>query len=132
MEAKYAIQLNPLSLAFVGDAVFTLYVRERLINEHDGKSGYLHRLASKLVCAAAQARMLDALSPSFTDEESESARRRRHSHKTSKAKNAGLSDYKKATALEGVFGFLRVTGQIERLDELMKRCVDIMETGGND
>jgi RNase3 domain protein len=131
MEAKYAIQLNPLSLAFLGDAAFTLYVRERLINEHDGKSGYLHGLASRLVCAAAQAKMLDALSPSFTDEESEIARRSRNSHNTSKAKNAGLSDYKKATALEGVFGFLRITGRIERLEELMKRGVDIIETGGN-
>lgn len=75
--------------------------------------------------------MLDALSPSFTDEESEIARRSRNSHNTSKAKNAGLSDYKKATALEGVFGFLRITGRIERLEELMKRGVDIIETGGN-
>ena len=129
MEVKDANQLNPLSLAFLGDSVFTLYVRERLVNSHDSKSGALHKQANGYVCARSQAIMLDALSEIFTDKEKEVARRCRNAHNTSKAKNAGLSDYKKATALEGVLGYLRLVGEDERLNELMQKCIEIIDEG---
>ncbi len=129
MEVKDANQLNPLSLAFLGDSVFTLYVRERLVNSHDSKSGALHKQANGYVCARSQAIMLDALGEIFTDKEKEIARRCRNAHNTSKAKNAGLSDYKKATALEGVLGYLRLVGEDERLNELMQKCIEIIDEG---
>lgn len=130
MESKDATQLNSLTLAFLGDAVFTLFVREKLVTEHDCKSGRLHKMASDYVCAASQARMLEGITPVLTEEEKEVARRCRNCHNPSHAKNAALSDYKKATALEGVLGFLRLTGQNERLDELMNKCTGIID-GGN-
>ena len=130
MESKDAIQLNSLTLAFLGDAVFTLFVREKLVTEHDCKSGRLHKLASDYVCAAAQAKMLEDLAPLLTDEEKEVARRCRNCHNPSHAKNAALSDYKKATALEGVLGYLKLTGHKERLNELMRKCMEILD-GGN-
>ena len=130
MESKDATQLNSLTLAFLGDAVFTLFVREKLVTEHDCKSGRLHKMASDYVCAASQARMLEGITPVLTEEEKEGARRCRNCHNPSHAKNAALSDYKKATALEGVLGFLRLTGQNERLNELMNKCTGIID-GGN-
>ena len=129
MESKEVNQLNPLSLAFLGDSVFTLFIREYLVSHSDSKSGALHKVASGYVCARSQAIMLDALSEIFTEKEKEIARRCRNAHNTSKAKNAGLSDYKKATALEGVFGYLRLVGEDERLKELMEKCVQVIDEG---
>ena len=130
MECKDAIQLNSLTLAFLGDAVFTLFVREKLVTKYDCKSGRLHKLASGYVCAASQAKMLEGITPLLTDEEKEVARRCRNCHNPSHAKNAALSDYKKATALEGVLGFLRLTEQNKRMNELMQKCMEIID-GGN-
>ena len=129
MEEKDAVQLNSLSLAFLGDSVFTLFVREYLVNRHDGKSGFLHKLASTYVCAAAQAKMIDGISGELTETESEIARRARNCHTASKAKNASLSDYKKATMLEAVLGFLKITGNEVRLNELMNKCIEITDGG---
>lgn len=121
MDEKVVIQLNSLTLAFLGDAVFTQYVREKLVRSLDCKSGKLHLLASKYVRASAQARMLEAAE--LTPDEQEVARRARNCHNPSRAKNAALSDYKKATALESVFGYLKLTEQNERLDSLMEACM---------
>ena len=129
MERKDANQLSPLSLAFLGDGVFTLFIREYLINNHDAKSGALHLWANKFVCAKAQAKMIEVLLDELSDEEKDIARRCRNAHNTSKAKNAGLGEYKKATALEGVLGYLKLVGDDERLNYLMQKCIEIIEKG---
>ena len=127
MERKDANQISALSLAFLGDAVFTLYIRDHLVNNNDGKSGLLHLEASKYVCAKSQAKMYETLLGELTEEESEIARRCRNAHNTSKAKNAGLSDYKRATALEGLLGYLKLVGDEERLNYLMAKCKQIID-----
>ncbi len=127
MERKDANQISALSLAFLGDAVFTLYIRDYLVNNNDGKSGLLHLEASKYVCAKSQAKMYETLLEELTEEESEIARRCRNAHNTSKAKNAGLSDYKRATALEGLLGYLKLVGDEERLNYLMAKCKQIID-----
>ena len=126
MDRKDANQISALSLAFLGDAVFTLYIRDYLVNNNDGKSGLLHLEASKFVCAKAQAKMFESISSELTEEESDIAKRCRNAHNTSKAKNAGLSDYKRATALEGLFGYLKLVGEEERLNYLMAKCKEII------
>ena len=126
MEKKDANQLNPLVLAFLGDAEFTLFVRKRLVGAHDLKSGGLHRLTSKYVSAKAQAKIYDEILDFLTDEEKEIARRSRNSHNISKAKNAGLADYKRATALEGVIGYLSLIDEV-RCKEVMLKSVEIIE-----
>ena len=129
MEVKDANQLNPLSLAFLGDSVFTLFVRDKLIREHDDKSGALHLMANRYVCAKSQAKMLEKIVVVLTDEEIAVAKRCRNAHNTSKAKNAGLADYKRATALEGLLGYLKITEQTVRLNQLMELCVEIVDKG---
>lgn len=129
MDEKDANQLNPLSLAFLGDAVFTLFVREYTLACHDGKSGALHKMTSALVCAEAQAKMLDGIADELSETEREIARRARNCHNNTKAKNASLSVYKKATALEGVLGYLWISDKHDRATELMKKCVNYFEGG---
>lgn len=126
MDKKDANQLNTLSLAFLGDAEYTLFVRKRLVEHHDHKSGALHEITSKYVCAKAQAKCFDALDEFFTDEEKEIGRRCRNTHNPTKAKNATLADYKKATALEGVIGYLSLTNH-ERMMAVMEKSVEIIE-----
>ena len=76
--------------------------------------------------------MLDAITDELNAEEREIARRSRNCHNTSKAKNAALGVYKKATALEGVLGFLKITGQTDRLNYLMEKCVSVKENQGGE
>jgi len=116
-DAKF---LNPLSLAFVGDAVFTLYARESVAVATDTLSGALHRKATGKVRAASQAALADLLLPLFTEEEAGVYRRAKNSKHRSVAKNASSEDYNKATGLEAVLGFLYLTGQEMRIKELLE------------
>ncbi|MEG2014163.1 MAG: ribonuclease III domain-containing protein [Clostridia bacterium] len=111
-EAK---QLNPLALAFVGDAVHSLFVREILVHKQDSKAGVLHTLTSSEVKCTHQCLMLDKIIDSFTEEEIDIYKRARNCHNNNVAKNATLVEYKKATGFEAVIGYLYLTGQRERL-----------------
>ncbi len=127
MDESKAKQLNPLSLAFLGDAVFSLYVRKRLTENHDNAAGGLHKMAQRYVKATAQAEIFDSIAGELDEDESAIAKRARNHHNSSKAKNAGIADYKKATALEAVLGFLSLTEREQRLDELLRRAVKIID-----
>lgn len=120
-----AKQMSVLSLAFVGDAVFSLFIKESLTLKHDFKPGRLTLLSSFAVSAVLQCRMYDALIPVFTEDELSVAKSAKNSHTNNKAKNAALSEYKKATALEAVIGFLYLTGQPERLNEILNLCYGV-------
>jgi ribonuclease-3 family protein len=115
-----AREMNPLVLAFVGDSVQTLYIRAKLALSHDFKSGKLHLLASKSVNAEAQARTYEEIKDRLTREETDIYKRARNSKTPSTAKNASLADYRKATGLEAVLGYLYLTGKRERLRELLE------------
>lgn len=116
---KQAKLLNPLTLAFVGDAVQTLYVRERLTKAKDVKANALHKLTSQEVKSDAQAQRADELMPLLSEQEKEIFRRARNSKSNNVAKNSTLEHYKKASGLEAVFGYLYLTGQQERLGYLL-------------
>lgn len=111
---------NPIVLAFVGDAVHTLFVRQNLAVNSDFKSGELHKRAKNIVCATHQSKMAESVLPDLTEDERDVFFRARNAHVKSVAKNATLADYKKASGLEAVFGFLYLTGQYERLQQLLK------------
>lgn len=109
---------NPLVLAWVGDAYFSYRVRFFLTNKYDLKSGALHIKSKSYVSAEAQSKLYDKLLPVLTAQEQETARRARNAHSKNTAKNAGIEDYKKSSALEAVIGALVLTNDFERLDEL--------------
>ncbi|MDD7213702.1 MAG: ribonuclease III domain-containing protein [Clostridia bacterium] len=111
--------MNPVVLAFVGDAVYTLYVREKVVSSGDYKTGALNKMAAQTVCASAQARLAEQISTFFTEAENDVFRRARNAKKTSRAKNASVADYNASTGFEAVIGYLYLTGNYARLDELL-------------
>lgn len=120
-----ATLMNPVVLAYIGDAVHCLYVREKLAFSTDKKSGELNKQEAKKVCATAQARAAESLLNEFTEEESAIYRRARNSKKGSKAKNATAGDYVKSTGLEAVIGYLYITNQVQRLNEILEKIEDL-------
>ncbi len=114
--------LSPLPLAFVGDGVYELLVREYLAAQGNCPVKKLHARKVELVRCQAQAQALEKIWPQLTPEEQEVAQRGRNAHVGHVPKNAALADYHGATALEALFGYLYLSGNITRLQELF-RCV---------
>ena len=106
-----------LELAYLGDSLYDLYVREHLI-ARGGKVCALHREAITLVCAHAQSEALARIADSLTDDERDVVRRARNTRQTP-PKNADPGEYHRATALEALIGWLYVTGRRERMNELL-------------
>ncbi len=123
MEKTKANCLNPVVLAFVGDAVYSLFVRERLTFMSDGKAGELNKLAVKEVKASAQAEFITELLPLLTEEETAVFKRARNAKKTTRAKNASVAEYNLSTGFEAVLGYLYLTGNEERLDFILNKGI---------
>ena len=119
LSKEKANAINPVVLAFVGDAVYSLYVREKLAFSSQAKSGVLNKTAASLICATAQAHAADRLLPLLTKEESDIFRRAKNAKKPTKAKNTSRAEYSKSTGFEALIGYLYVTGQENRLNELL-------------
>lgn len=117
---KEAMLLNALNLAYVGDAVHSIYVRNSLVLSCDKKIDDLHKLASSVVKAETQARLAEKLFDSFTETEQSVFLRGRNSAMHHKAKNQTAADYRKATGFEAVLGYLYLTGQTERLRQILE------------
>jgi ribonuclease-3 family protein len=116
-----AVQYSPLSLAFLGDSVYEQLVRTELVLKANMPAGKLHSLAVKLVCAVYQSRAAHYLSDGiFTEQELYIFKRGRNANGINAPKSAKNSDYRAATGLEAVFGYLALTGQNNRCEELYK------------
>ncbi len=127
LKPEEARLINPVVLAYVGDGVHTLYVREKLAYSSTAKSGELNKREAKIVCASAQARAANLLMEEFTEEELAVYKRARNSKKGSKAKNSTAGDYVKSTGFEAVVGYLYITGRIERLNYLLEKAEGCQE-----
>ena len=119
VSAEKVKSLSSVSLAFVGDAVYSLYVRENLVSLSDAKTGELNKLSSQIVCARAQAKRVEKLIPILTEEELSVYKRARNTKKSARAKNASVTEYNMSTGFEAVVGFLYLTGDSERLEYLL-------------
>ena len=113
-------QLSPLTLAFIGDGVFDLFVRERLVCRGNCPVNALHKSAVTQVCCSAQAEASKKLLPLLTEVEAEVFRRGRNAHTNHVPKNSSVADYHAATAFEALFGYVYLTGNMERLREIFK------------
>lgn len=110
--------LSPLTLAFVGDTVFDLLTRSELVTEANRPVNDLHKMASKQVCAAAQAESIKKIMPILTENEIAVFKRGRNAHTGGIPKHASSADYHYATGLESLFGWLYLKGENERIKEL--------------
>ena len=116
---------SPLTLAFVGDCIYDLVIRTIVVERGNTAPGVLHTKKSSIVKAQAQAAQADALMEELTAEEQAVYRRGRNAHSHSVAKNASIGDYRKATGLEALYGFLYLTDQTDRLLWLIAKGLEL-------
>ena len=112
--------LNGLSLAFIGDAVYEIMVREHLLQRGSLQVGKLHKMAVEFVRASFQADVFDFLEPILEEEELSMLHRGRNASATHIPKGANAIEYRKATGVEALFGWLYLEGRNERIKELFE------------
>ncbi len=117
--------MSPLVWAYVGDAVYELYIRAYLVNTTKLNSHKLHIEAIRYVKAGAQAKILEELMEELTNEEKEIVRRARNAENHHLPKNADVREYMYSTAFEGLIGYLYLTKQEERLEKILEKCINL-------
>ena len=118
---------SPLTLAYIGDAVYDMVIRTRLVTIANTQVNKLHKRASKLVNAGAQATMITALLEELTEEELQIYKRGRNAQAVTKAKNASMKDYRTATGFEALIGYLYLNQETERMLYLIEKGLQALE-----
>lgn len=111
---------SPLTLAFLGDAVYSLLVRNMLSLSANKPTGKLHKESIQYVNAAFQAQMIRELLPVLTEDETSVFKRGRNAHSSHSPKNQSDADYRYATGLEALYGYLYLCGNTERIKEIFQ------------
>lgn len=118
---------SPLTLAYIGDCIFDLVIRSVIVLRGNKRAQSLHKEATSYVNAGTQSLLIMAIQEELTQEEQDVFRRGRNAKSYSQAKNASLSDYKRATGLEALMGYLYLTDKLPRAIELIKLGLDKIE-----
>lgn len=111
---------SPLTLAFIGDGIYDLIIRTLIVGKGNTQANTLHRKTSQLVKAATQSVMMEHLEPLLSEEELAVYKRGRNAKSGTMAKNATMADYRRATGLEALCGYLYLQNRTERILELVK------------
>ena len=117
---------SPLTLAYIGDGIFDIVIRSVVVGKGNTKASQLHKHTSSIVKAHTQAVMIEALEPHLTKEEADIYKRGRNAKSPTMAKNATMADYRKATGLEALMGYLYLSDDFERVVELTKLGVQLI------
>lgn len=120
---------HPLQLAYLGDAYYELLARESLLGDGQCKLAQLNDAVRELVTAEGQSAILEGLLPHLTEEEAVIYRSGRNARSAHRTKSASAIDYRRATGLECLFGYLWLTGQQERAKELFRLAAEGNWTG---
>ena len=123
---KEARGYSPNVLAFYGDSVYEVLVRERVVTNHQTNAGRLHDMAVERVRASYQSEAVNVIEPMLTESEADILRRGRNAGGISVPKSAKPSEYRRATALEALFGYLSLTGQKERIETLFNAICETL------
>lgn len=126
LKKKDIDMLSPLVWAYMGDAVYEQFIREFIIHQGIAKNGAYHKKAIKYVSAESQVKILKSLEDFLTEDEKEIVKRGRNSNPHSHSKNADIVDYKWATGFEALIGYLYLSKNTERLNEILKKCTEII------
>ncbi|PTX58156.1 ribonuclease-3 family protein [Melghirimyces profundicolus] len=124
---KKPAEINPLLLAYLGDAVYELFVRYHLLARGESRPNAIHQEAVRFVSARAQAEVVRRVELWLTEEEKDVLRRGRNTKSGSVPKNVKMVDYRYSTGLETLVGYWYLTGQTERLTEAMTRVIETLE-----
>ena len=124
--------LSPLTLAFTGDAVFSMYIREMLVCEANRPVGQLHKLSVNWVKAEAQSKGMHAILPLLTEKETEVFKRGRNARTSHTPKNQSGCDYHYATGFEALVGYLYLKDETQRLNELLNEVIKAIEVDGSE
>lgn len=116
---------SPLTLAYIGDAVFEIIIRTLIVEKGQRAANTLHKHTTKIVCAQTQAKMIDAVYGSLTEEEQDIYRRGKNTKIHSSAKNASLSDYRKATGFEALCGYLFLKDDTVRITFIIRQALEM-------
>ncbi len=111
---------SPLALAYIGDGIYDLVIRTVVVGKGNTRAGELHKRTSQIVKAHTQAEMMEILLPLLTGEEEAVYRRGRNAKSPTMAKNATMSDYRRATGFEALMGYLYLKDEFARLVELVR------------
>ena len=120
---KKIYELNAIKLAYMGDAVYTLYVREHFILNTDKKNSQLNSAVNKIVCAKAQAKLIEDILLNLSDDEKDIVNRARNLHFNNIAKNSTLEEYSKATEFEALIGYRNLTEQFDKINNVVERSI---------
>ena len=120
---------SPLTLAYIGDAIYDLYISTIIVKRGNTQPSKLHKRASALVKAETQADMVNVLEPHFTPEEEAVFKRGRNAKSYTTAKNATTGEYRRATGFEAVVGYLYLTKQYNRIIDLIKIGLEAINDG---
>ena len=115
---------SPLTLAYIGDGIYDLVIRSLVVAKGNTRASDLHKRTSQIVKAHTQAMMMEVLLPFLTEDEQAVYKRGRNAKSFTMAKNATMSDYRKATGFEALMGYLYLQDEFERLVELVKAGVE--------
>ena len=118
---------SPLTLAYIGDGVYEVIVRTILVQKGNCPVNQLHRRASSLVKASAQSAMMGIIEPLLTEDEHQIYKRGRNAHSATMAKNATMSDYRRATGFEALIGYLYLKEEFTRILELIREGIREIE-----
>ena len=125
-------EYSPLTLAYIGDCIYDLIIKTLVINEGNRQVQKLHQKTSSYVQASAQSKMMRAMQEHLTEEEHAIYKRGRNAKSYTSAKNASISDYRRATGFEALMGYLYMSGRYERMCELIKDALDYLESEKSD
>lgn len=128
LTAKDASQYSPLSLAYIGDSVIDLMVKNHFVVSSNKQTYKYHKEVTAIVKAVNQAKFVDSIMDELSPEELDIYKRGRNATTHSKAKNATMSEYRKATGLEALFGYLYLVGDNKRISELTDRMISNYNT----
>lgn len=117
--------LSPLTLAYIGDAIYDLVIRSVVVERANRSANDLHKKTVRYVKAEAQSKMIQELLPKLTEDEEAVYKRGRNAKSYTTAKNASMSDYRKATGFEALMGFLYLTNQTDRMLYLIKYGIEL-------
>lgn len=124
MEDKTIQSMPTLNLAFIGDGVYDLLVREYLVKNSSAHVGELNQRKVKMVNCKSQAEFVKLILPELTEEETEVYKRGRNTKVHSASKHSTLSDYHAATGMEALFGWLYLKGSHDRINELFTLIIE--------